>query len=85
MEATTPQETQEAPAIASATSTTSTPNQEREELRAARTPLQRLQGALRRRFGSDILMRSAANSEATGSNSEAHRLQETAMVLQDKS
>ena len=67
------------------TSTTSSAaSLERGEPRIERTPLQRLQDALMRRFGCDILWTSTANAEAAGGIRDAQHSKETTMVLHDE-
>ncbi len=63
------------------TTTSATQFQERGDPGIGRTLLQRLQDALKRRFGSEILRTSSSNVKAAGNNKIVQRREETPSVL----
>jgi len=69
----------------STTTAPPTASQKRGEPRMERTPLQRLQDALMRKFGHDIPRTTAANAEAPRGTRDAQRLDERSMVWQGES
>jgi len=85
METAAPQEQQAQQERTTATSTTSRRHRDLEESRAWRTPLQRLQDTLRRKFGSEIIRTSTTNAKETEGRVEAQRHQGTTMELHNES
>jgi hypothetical protein len=68
-------------AHASNIATPAAQSRERGELEMGRTPLQGLQDALKRRFGSETLRTSSSNAETTGVGRNVQRRQEAAVLL----